>query len=160
MDELRRQLQKLGGQTGDDPSAGQDPGALYPPIRKLPLLGVTYADLYRRMKVQEAVFETLTQEYELAKVEEAKETPSVKVLDPPDVPERKSSPSRLLIIFAGTLLAAVFGGVLVLGNARWHETDPQDPGKLFASEVFNAVRTQWPRAFSRNGSGGRNGSGQ
>ena len=55
-----------------------------PSIRELPALGVGYADLYRNTKVQEAIFQTLTQEYELAKVwRKAKETPSVKVLDPP-----------------------------------------------------------------------------
>ena len=54
-----------------------------------------------RPRLQEAVFETLTQEYEMAKVQEAKEIPSVKVLDPPNVPERKSFPPRTLIVLAG-----------------------------------------------------------
>jgi capsule polysaccharide export protein KpsE/RkpR len=159
VDELRRQLEKLGGDAGGDPAAGQDAGALYPPIRKLPLLGVTYADLYRRTKVQEAVFETLTQEYELAKVQEAKETPSVKVLDPADFPERKSSPSPFLIVVGGTLLAAALGGAMVVGKKRWQEVNPEDPGKIFASEVLSTVRTQLPWVFSRNGSAGRNGNG-
>ena len=63
--ELKRQLEKLGGkgEQASDPS-GQQADYLYPSIRKLPLLGVTYADLYRRTRVQEAVFETLTKEYE------------------------------------------------------------------------------------------------
>ncbi len=52
-------------------------------MRKLPLLGVTYADLYRETKIQEAVLETLTREYEMAHVKEAKKIPTVKVLDPP-----------------------------------------------------------------------------
>jgi uncharacterized protein involved in exopolysaccharide biosynthesis len=64
--ELESQLNKLGGK-GESASlenaTQNDP--LYPSIRKLPLLGVGYADLYRRTKVQEAVFETLTQQYEL-----------------------------------------------------------------------------------------------
>ena len=50
------------------------------------------ADLYRRTRVQEAVYDTLTKQHELAKVEEATETPSVKVLDLAHVPERKSFP--------------------------------------------------------------------
>src|SRR5208337_696813 len=65
--ELQEQLQKIGGDT----ASGSD--SLYPSIRKLPLLGVTYADLYRRTKIEEAVFENLTRQYELAKVEEAKQ---------------------------------------------------------------------------------------
>ncbi|HYL69410.1 MAG TPA: Wzz/FepE/Etk N-terminal domain-containing protein, partial [Candidatus Limnocylindria bacterium] len=68
--ELRNQLGKIGGRSGNGQMVLETRGeSLYPSIRELPLLGVTYADLYRRSKVQEAVYETLTQEYELAKVE-------------------------------------------------------------------------------------------
>ncbi len=92
---LRRQLEKnLGNKSGDQGTTkAQDTDSLYPSIGELPALGVKYADLYRTTKIQEAIFQTLTQEYELAKVQEAKETPSVKVLDPPDVPGRRVLPS-------------------------------------------------------------------
>ena len=43
----------------------------------------------------------LTQQYEFAKVQEAKETPSVKVLDAANIPEKKSYPPRLVIDAAG-----------------------------------------------------------
>jgi len=152
--ELKRQLQKLGG-AGSESEPGKSASAqsdtLYPSIRKLPLLGITYADLYRRTKIQEAVYETLTQQYELAKVQEAKETPSVKLLDVARVPERKSFPPRLLIMFLGTVLSFVAGVAWVLGKTRWEETDPQDPRKLFAQEVSHAVSAQMPWA-SQNGS--------
>lgn len=152
--EIQRQLQKLGGKNSTSQGESRNTsGSLYPSIRELPILGVTYADLYRQMKVQEAVFEALTQEYELAKVQEAKETPSVKVLDPANVPEKKSSPHRLLIIVAGTLLATVFGIAWVLGNSKWQEIDNQDPGKLLAREVFDSFRRHVP-LLSRNGSSG------
>jgi uncharacterized protein involved in exopolysaccharide biosynthesis len=152
VNELQHQLEKLGGKfdsaTGPNAESNQ---SMYPSIRKLPLLGVNYADLYRNTKLQEAIFETLTQGYELAKVEEAKETPSVKVIDPPNVPEKKSYPHRLLIILVGTLLPFLFVTVLILGNARWMEIDDQDPGKVFALEVFKTMATHLPSA-STNGS--------
>lgn len=157
IDEIRRQLQKLGGTSSPSTDAKAAPttdaGSLYPSIRELPILGVTYADLYRQMKVQEAVFEALTQEYELAKVEEAKETPSVKVLDPANIPEMKSSPHRLLIVLTGAFLACTFGIAWVFGSAKWHEIDEQDPGKVLAQEVFQSVRKRVP-LLSRNGSPG------
>jgi len=150
--ELKLQLEKLGGKDiGNNP--GPSEGAndtLYPSIRKLPLLGVEFADLYRRTKVQETVFETLTQEYELAKVQEAKETPTVKVLDPPNVPHKRSFPPRLIIMALGTLLAFGLGSVWTLGKARWGEIDPQDPGKALAQEVFTTLREQ-PLWASGNG---------
>jgi len=139
--EIRKQLDKLGGENTTTPNlpAGD---SLYPSIRKLPLLGVSYADLYRRTKVQEAIFETLTQEYELAKVAEAKETPSVKVLDPAGVPQEKSSPHRLPIIFAGALSAFALAAGYVVLRASWQRIDIRDPWKVFASQVFQAIRAR------------------
>src|ERR1700682_5586915 len=132
VNELQRQLEKLSGKFDSvTTSNGQADQMIYPSIRKLPLLGVNYADLYRNTKIQEAIFETLPQGYELAKVEEAKETPNVKVIDPPNVPEKKSFPPRPLIIILGTILACIGGAVWILGNARWAEVDQQDPRKVF-----------------------------
>jgi uncharacterized protein involved in exopolysaccharide biosynthesis len=144
--ELQRQLDKLGG-AGENPTTGDPPERtpLYPSIRKLPLLGVPYADLFRRTKVQEAVFETLTQEYELAKVEEAKEIPSVKVLDPANVPEKQSFPPRLVIMLLGTILAMSFGAVWVFGNALWEHTDQRDPRKVLALEIYQATKAHLHR---------------
>ncbi len=145
--ELRKQLEKMGGKEGTETNnSATASDSLYPSIRKLPLLGVTYADLYRRTKIQEAVYETLTQEYELAKVQEAKETPSVKVLDVARIPERKSFPPRLLIMFLCTFLAFAGASVLTLGKARWEQVDAQDPGKVFAQEVFQSMNSRMPWA--------------
>src|SRR5205085_1294095 len=58
--ELQLQLEKLGGVDESASPVKTQPGeSSYPSIRKLPLLGVPYADLYRRTKVQEAIYETL-----------------------------------------------------------------------------------------------------
>jgi capsule polysaccharide export protein KpsE/RkpR len=137
--ELQRQLEKLGGK---DAGPGQQADSLYPSIRKLPLLGVTYYDLYRRTKIAEVVFELLTQQYELAKVQEAKEIPSVKVLDVPVVPEKKSFPPRLLLIFLGTVLSLAFGTAWVVGTTRWNQIDPQDPARVLAGEVLATLQAR------------------
>jgi len=150
--ELQNQLEKIGGKGESALSAGSARNdSFYPSIRKLPLLGVQFADLYRRTKVQEAVFEALTQQNELAKVQEAKETPSVKVLDVAKVPEKKSFPPRLLIMFLCTFLMLAGGTVLVLGRAHWAEVEPTDPGKVLAQDVFRTLHARLPWAAS-NGS--------
>lgn len=139
--ELQSQLQKLGGKANASAdSAKAAPDSLYPSIRELPLLGVTYADLYRRIRVQEAVFEILTQQYELAKVQEAKEIPSVKVLDDARVPEKKSFPPRMLFTGLGGVLFLGVGIAIVLLRVGWEEIDSKDPGKLFAGEVYETLR--------------------
>jgi uncharacterized protein involved in exopolysaccharide biosynthesis len=139
--ELRAQLGKMGGESGTSaaPSSETD-ASLYPAIRQLPLLGVTYADLYRQTKIQETVYELLTQQYELAKVQEAKEVPSVKVLDAAVVPTKKSFPPRGLLTMAGAAIAflALCGWILI--RQSWREIDPQDPGKQFAVEIAGTLR--------------------
>lgn len=142
VDELHAQLEKLGGDTSlsGDPLS-KDNYSIYPSIRKLPLLGVTYADLYRQTKIQETVFELLTQQYELAKVQEAKEIPSVKVLDPAIVPTKKSFPPRALLTVLGTAAAFLAGCFWLFASRRWEETDSQDPRKQFALEVTSTVHS-------------------
>jgi uncharacterized protein involved in exopolysaccharide biosynthesis len=162
--ELRKQLEKLGGtqatavigtsaspyQTGDPSAAKAGGGLPYPTIKSLPLLGAKYAEYYRRAKIQETVYEMLTGQYELAKVQEAKETPSVKVLDPARIPEKKSFPPRLVIMFLGTLLVCAMSVVWVLGSARWEEVDVQDPRKVFVQEVAGSLKARIPWG-ARNG---------
>ena len=157
--ELRRQLDKLGGRASrasgandSDPERATSATAdsPYPSLRQLPLLGVPYADLYRRSKVQEAVFEALTKEYELAKVQEAKEIPTVRVLDAAPVPQTKAFPPRLLMTMLGTLAGFGFGASWILGRARWDAVPPGDPAKRLAQEAYSAARA-WHPFSSRNG---------
>jgi uncharacterized protein involved in exopolysaccharide biosynthesis len=160
--ELRRQLRQLGGaQEGvtqkaaakadgvEGDSAESD--SLYPSLRRLPLLGEQYADLYRRTKIQEAVFETLTQQYEVAKVQEAKETPSVKMLDEASLPETRSFPPRApIVMFCGAF--GFLGAVAwIIALERWQHVDAADPKKQFSQEVFAGVHSALPWA-APNGS--------
>jgi len=148
IDEYRRQLRKLGGKTPDSAEdassqsgqAAEQDQNLYPSIRQLPILGVAWADLYRRMRVQEAVFETLTKQYEMAKVEEARETPSVKVLDVADIPEKKSYPPRMVLMSLGTGFVFVLASLWVLAYARWNEIASRDPGKILLQQIFQSFR--------------------
>jgi uncharacterized protein involved in exopolysaccharide biosynthesis len=157
IDEYRRQLRKLGGKTPDSAEgassqsgqAAEQDQNLYPSIRQLPILGVTWADLYRRMRVQEAVFETLTKQYEMAKVEEARETPSVKVLDVADIPEKQSYPPRMVLMSLGTGFVFVLASLWVLAYARWNEIDSKDPGKMLLQQIFQNVQTNVSRIASR-----------
>jgi uncharacterized protein involved in exopolysaccharide biosynthesis len=158
IDELKHQLDKLGGKGESMTEVSAQPGdSLYPSIRKLPLLGVTYADLYRNTRIQEAVLETLTKEYEMAKVQEAKEIPTVKVLDAANIPDKRAFPPRLLIMVVGTAFAIAMSAIWVLGKTAWDGTDLEDPRKVLALEVFTTVKASLSQ-FSRNGSGDRAGS--
>ena len=150
VNELQRNLNAIGG--SGTPDQVMNDKSLYPSIRRLPLLGVTYADLYQQTKIQQTVYELLTQQYELAKVQEAKEIPSVKVLDPAMVPTKKSFPPRAIIVLIGTILGIVAAAAWIIGNARWHMVRADDPRRVFALKVFVTIAAAIPK-FSQNGKG-------
>jgi uncharacterized protein involved in exopolysaccharide biosynthesis len=148
--QLQTQINKMGGTATPfqptEEGSESDKTYGFPSIRQLPLLGVQYADLFRHVKVQEAIFEVLTKQYELAKVQEAKETPSVRVLDSANMPEKKASPPRLLLAIVGMFVA--FGGccICILLAAAWEHLDAQDERKLFIVEVGTTLRDRLRRA--------------
>ena len=140
VDELEREAEKLGGT-----DASLLPGAIqsdqqFPSVRKLPLLGVEWADLYRHLKVQETVFELLSQRYELARIQEAKEVPTVNVVDEAFVPEKKSSPQRWLIVFLLTFVSVAGASAWIVGTAHWHRVSDDDPGKQLAVTVWRSAQ--------------------
>jgi hypothetical protein len=151
--ELRKQVQKIGGKAGEAPPGDSESTSdlPYPSLRQLPILGVPFADKFRQLKVQEVVFETLTKQYEIAKVQEAKEIPTVKVLDRPEVPERKSFPPRLLLTVLGTCVAFLAGCAWLFARRHWDAMDPEDPGKQLAIDVASAVRAEAVRLAPAGG---------
>jgi uncharacterized protein involved in exopolysaccharide biosynthesis len=133
---LRHDLNKLSGE-GREPhdTSTQDGNSNYPSIRELPRLGTTYQELSQSVRIQEGIYEALTKRYEMAKVEEAKEIPSVRTLDSPNLPEQKSGPSRRLIVYLGVTLSLVFGCSWALVLSAWERIEPDDPRKVFAHEL-------------------------
>jgi capsule polysaccharide export protein KpsE/RkpR len=153
---LQHDLEKMTGSSAPLPPAGSglaqtagDQGELYPPLRQLPRLAVPYADLYRRVKVQETVFELLTQQYEMARIEEAKDVPVVRVIDPPGIPEKKSFPPRLLLTLLLTFLGFAATAALILVREHWASVDPDDPRKRLAAEIAPVLRRRIQPVFSR-----------
>jgi hypothetical protein len=122
----------------------------YPSIRQLPLVGVRYLDLYRRSKIDEAVYELLSKEYELSKLQEARNMPTVQVLDLPVVPQKKASPHRLLLAAGTTSMCFFFGMAWVVGIAAWERTDPHQPWKVLVQEIIASTKTKtWNSARGR-----------
>jgi uncharacterized protein involved in exopolysaccharide biosynthesis len=112
----------------------------YPSMSTLPLLGYRYSDLYRQTRIQETVYEFLTQQYESAKIQEAKELPTVRVMDPAVPPERKSGPIRSLIIAVSVLGAIALTVFWVLGRSSWQALASDDSRRLLAAEIGREFR--------------------
>ena len=140
---LKQELRKLGGESDETSS---DPGSdqIFPSLRELPLLGVTYSDLYRSVRLNEAVYETLTKQYALAKVEEARGIPTVTVLDAPDLPEKRMFPVWLVMVVAGTVLSLIGGAAWIVGPELWRQLDSADSRKAALREMLAGFREGEP----------------
>ena len=102
--QINMQLEKLEkGYT----AASQDLSILNVPMSEAPELGLQYARLVRELKIQETIFELLKQQYEQARIQEMKDTPTVQVLDIAKPPEKKSRPHRVS--------TSILGGILSFG---------------------------------------------
>ena len=73
--------------------------------------GIDSVRLLRDMKYQETVYDLLAKQFELSKIDEAKESTVVQVLDKAIEPDQKSKPKRSMIVLLSTL-AALFIGVI------------------------------------------------
>jgi len=131
LDELWAQYYKLqyGGSAPEE-----DQGDFYMPFVDVPKVGLQLADLTREVKVQETVWEWLNQQYYQAKIEEARDTPTVQVLDravPPSLPS-SPQPKRLALIFG--LLGFVLSLVWAFGEDALRRLDrrPEEREKLQA----------------------------
>lgn len=94
---LRDQLSRL---QHDQKGGGN--GDLAVPTGKVPQVGLEYIRAYREVKYHEALFEMLAKQVELARIDEARSSPFVQVLDSPVIPDKKSAPHRSYIVLGGT----------------------------------------------------------
>jgi uncharacterized protein involved in exopolysaccharide biosynthesis len=97
---LRQQLAKIetgGDHDGEHLGAGGDSQAGLQNIKRL-----------RDVKYQQMLYELLAKQYEVARLDEAKEPSVVQILDPAVEPERKAKPKRFLMILLAALIS-LFG---------------------------------------------------
>jgi uncharacterized protein involved in exopolysaccharide biosynthesis len=148
---LERELTKMSGSSSTASSTDSsnkligDTESLYPSLRQLPRLAVPYADLYRRVRIQETVFELLSQQYEMARIEEAKDTPVVSVIDPPLVAEKKSFPPRLLIILLLTILSMAAASAFIFIREQCNRLNDSDPRMLLAQQIATSLHGRMQR---------------
>lgn len=102
LEEMQKRYDEL--QYGDDIPL-QDQKEYYIPIAQLPEVGRKLAELIREAKVQETVWQLLNQQYYQAKIQEARDTPTVQQLDVAVPAEFRSKPKRKLIVMVAGLMS-------------------------------------------------------
>lgn len=110
LDSLRTQLARLGGSEDNSDS-------LIVPKGLVPQASIEYARRLRDVKYYETIFNILAREYELAKLDEAREGAIIQVVDPAIVPDKKSFPQRTLIVIVAMFAGFICGSIIALVGA-------------------------------------------
>ncbi|MCK4352405.1 hypothetical protein KAW65_03245 [candidate division WOR-3 bacterium] len=125
LDELNKRLHNM-EYSGDSEHFGI---GFSVPFKNVPNVGLQLARLTRDVMIQEKLFAFLTEQYEQAKLQEVKDTPTVNILEKPTLPERKSHPKRRTIV----LIAFVFSlsvGILLAFFLNWTQNlEPEEKEK-------------------------------
>jgi tyrosine-protein kinase Etk/Wzc len=111
LDGLRAQLAKLGGSENS-----ADTGLMMSKGR-VPEAGLEYIRKLRDVRYNETIFDILARQFELAKLDEAKEGALIQVVDVAVPPDRRSFPKRTLIVLVATAIGLFFGILVALFQA-------------------------------------------
>lgn len=131
LESMKRELAKIEGTSGAKTAERASNGK-----------GIDNLRLLRDMKYYETIYELLAKQYELAKIDEAKESAVIQVMDKAIEPDRKSKPKRSLIV----LLSALVAGLLAVLWAFVSEAiakargNPQQSARLQAFRRYLAWR--------------------
>ncbi len=120
------------------------------PFAHVPELGIHLAGLVREVKIQETVYSLLNQQYYQAKIEEARNTPTVQVLDRAVPPTFRSAPKRKMLLLVFGLLSLVLSVLWIGLSAYWHTLLGQPERKAKFDRLAEAWRreTAWLRRRS------------
>lgn len=135
-EELRSLQAQLAQLEKKAPSASPD---FMVPTGNIPAAGVEYLRAERNVKYYETIFEMLAKQFELAKVDEARESSLIQVLDQAVPAERKTRPRRALITLTGAFTGAVMGIMLAFLRAAYNASrrNPE------SSNRWQAMSTAW-----------------
>jgi uncharacterized protein involved in exopolysaccharide biosynthesis len=110
LEEMNQQLEKV--ETG----AQLDHNDYLLPFSAIPELGMQLAFLVKDLETQKAIYKLLVQQYEQSKIQEARDTPTIQVLDKAVPPLKKSRPKRALIVLISGLLSILMSGFFVFSS--------------------------------------------
>jgi len=95
------------------------------PLEKVPDMELQYARLFREVTLQEKILEFLLPQYEEAKIEEAKDTPTVQVLDKAVTPIKRTKPKRMIMVLFTGFLSLIMSIFLVFIFEYWQRVQTE-----------------------------------
>ncbi len=134
MTELANLRAQLGKQEKDTPSTGA-----------IATTEGDYITKYREFKYHETLFDLFSKQFELAKVDEAREGAVIQVLDAAQPPERKSKPKKALI----SIVAALAAGVAILLFVFVRQALRNSSQNSESANKLASIQASWLRAFGK-----------
>lgn len=143
-DELQDQLKKF--KVSSARSEDDFVRSFFPTLDEVPEVTLEFLRLSRRVKIEETVHELLIKEYEKARIDEARDTPTIQVLDKASVPDIRSRPKRKFLVVIGGLVGFGWSALIAFVITVWREQGEQR--RAFQS-IFDPVRKDFSRIFRR-----------
>jgi tyrosine-protein kinase Etk/Wzc len=94
-------------------------GDVFVPFNKAPEVGLEYIRRYRDIKYFETLYEVLAKQYEIARIDEAKDATIIQVIDIAIPPDRHTKPVRALIVLLAIFAAGILAVTFVLARAAY-----------------------------------------
>lgn len=129
---LQEELTALKGELAKLSGRGEGGPDVIVPKGKLPQAGMEYLDTLRNLRYSETVADLIARQFEVAKLDEAREGAFIQIADPASPPDKKSSPHRSFIVGLMMLLAFGVAILWVLVADRWDREmrDPRQRAKV------------------------------
>ncbi len=138
INEIKKQLDIW--EFGNQKEESKEEKILDVPFSQVPTLSMELARLVREVKIQSAVFELLTNQYEQYKIQETRDTPTIQVLDKAIPPERRSKPRRAVLVGLAGILSLLTSVVFVFGLEYFKKSKQRNPEEF---ERIQALLWAW-----------------
>jgi tyrosine-protein kinase Etk/Wzc len=132
---LTNELNGLHGQLRDLESGDTKhaPGDISISTAKVPRVGLEYIRKEREVKYHQFLFDLLARQYEAARIDEAKSSPVIQVVDPALVPDKKSAPYRALwAVVGGALGFFLSAGYVMVSHVYNRLAEDEEQSKRLA----------------------------
>jgi tyrosine-protein kinase Etk/Wzc len=117
-----------------------------PGLDQLPKLGMRYLQLYREVEIRNKLLEFLIPQYEQARIQEVRDTPTVTVLDEGRVPTKRIKPKRKKLVLVTALLTFLVCSIIVFSFEYYSRIKDADPATYRGlSDMRKKLRQDfWP----------------
>jgi uncharacterized protein involved in exopolysaccharide biosynthesis len=92
----------------------QNDNNIFPKFSEIPDLSIKLIRLQREVEIQSALYLFLSEKYEASKIQEARDTPTIQILDDANLPIKRYQPKRALMVIGYSLIAFVLSFIYII----------------------------------------------